>query len=303
MTNVSSSLTKRDPCYDPLLCMPTPFVFPDPGVHIAVSINVAAAAWNQAVGMSWPNVQFCETTPTSQSLPYVTPVPTPIPCAVSNTRPYDDGKDVKIVVKDGGSGSLLLSGWDRTIDAWLVLVLRETANQLLRTMMGEVAYLIIDKWFDTDNMPHCGRVIACVVPRPLINVFNLLPRFNPLSNQHLGDLTMIIEEPAWKFDEAGRSEHEKHIRIAWTSDLGQYNKYAASYRTSDGYKLEPRYLPAVLMHEFGHAAGLEDLYNFRGPYRGYLMHYYHPFEKILPRDAAYLGQVYRNEHGSEPHKR
>ena len=56
------------------------------------------------------------------------------------------------------------------------------------------------------------------------------------------------------------------------------------------------------MHEFGHAAGLEDLYGRGGAYIGYVMAYERAVQNIPATDVEYLRQVYRNEHGSEPHK-
>ena len=55
------------------------------------------------------------------------------------------------------------------------------------------------------------------------------------------------------------------------------------------------YLPSTLMHEFGHTAGLHDLYNFRfGEYRDYIM--FHPGKRtaIPDEDIDYLRDVYRN---------
>ena len=65
------------------------------------------------------------------------------------------------------------------------------------------------------------------------------------------------------------------------------------------------------LHEFGHAAGLEDLYRFRhtptppaarGSYKypGYLMT--DKDSTTIPGlDRLYIQQVYRNEHGARPH--
>ena len=82
------------------------------------------------------------------------------------------------------------------------------------------------------------------------------------------------------------------------------------------------YLPMTMIHEFGHTAGLDDLYKYQieSPtptpvYPGYLMDndwprypdYLMTISSGTPRpvipqkDIEYLEQVYRNEHGSEPH--
>ena len=72
-----------------------------------------------------------------------------------------------------------------------------------------------------------------------------------------------------------------------------------------------------MMHEFGHTAGLGDLYDPFVPnpkdYVNFLMNNLEmvvptPISGTYPRpgpiptaDVGYLGQAYRNEHGSEPH--
>ena len=69
------------------------------------------------------------------------------------------------------------------------------------------------------------------------------------------------------------------------------------------------------MHEFGHTAGLADLYGddpsgtpYGNKYDGYLMQDPHTqitgsaVPTVLPqKDIDYLGQGYRNTDGSEPH--
>ena len=57
------------------------------------------------------------------------------------------------------------------------------------------------------------------------------------------------------------------------------------------------------MHEFGHAAGLTDLYGakYGNKYQGYLMKETFGFTGIPQLDIDYLHQVYRNGHGSVPH--
>ena len=58
-----------------------------------------------------------------------------------------------------------------------------------------------------------------------------------------------------------------------------------------------------MMHEFGHALGLNDLYpdQYGGRYAGYLMGPYKVVEEIPPQDIEYLRQAYSNLHGAIPH--
>ena len=124
----------------------------------------------------------------------------------------------------------------------------------------------------------------------------------------MGNLTMIIEEPAWRYSGPTLNNPEGHTRVVWTTDFGDYLRYRYELglgrqdETEDGHPIRVRYLPSVVMHEFGHAAGLQDLDGYGGLYRGYLMDDTHGFIRIPSKDIAYLSQVYRNEHGSEPHK-
>ncbi len=49
----------------------------------------------------------------------------------------------------------------------------------------------------------------------------------------------------------------------------------------------------MIMHEFGHTAGLTDLYHLTG-YSGYLMDTNYDETSIPSRDKAYIRQVYHN---------
>ncbi len=142
------------------------------------------------------------------------------------------------------------------------------------------------------GIPNCGRSMACVKPDPVV----LLTNLNPLGNGDMGSLKMVIEEPAWSYIPAGPfGLFGEHIRRLWTNDHLDHNR-----TITEGTLI---YLPSVIMHEFGHTAGLEDLYKdeYNNKYQGYLMDDTHGFTSIPTLDKNYIKQVYLNEHGSEPH--
>ena len=145
------------------------------------------------------------------------------------------------------------------------------------------------------GIPNCGRATACVKPDPSFALLNL----NPIGNGDMGSLKMVIEEPAWRYSPSGPlGLLGTHSRKIWTNNHNDHNTLV------QGTDYTFIYLPSVFMHEFGHTAGLEDLYNYPVPgYSGYLMDDTHGFTSIPILDKNYIKQVYRNEHGSEPHEK
>ena len=147
------------------------------------------------------------------------------------------------------------------------------------------------------SIPHfgdadCGANIACVKPRGAGDVGAFvnfgLNGGESAPWQHMENLTMVIEDPPWRYNE----ENDVHTRIVWTLNISDDGKIAG------GTLL--RYLPSVAMHEFGHTLGLTDLYNYSG-YGGYMMDDTYGFIAIPQKDIDYVKQVYRNGHGTEPH--
>ena len=136
----------------------------------------------------------------------------------------------------------------------------------------------------------CGWSVACVKFNNYIPIVT-----NP---GHLENLkAMAIEQPAWAYDK----KNDSHIRNFWTNTrrLGGTEVKLLDDTVVGVY----RYLPGTLMHEFGHLAGLMDLYKeeYGDKYKGYLMAEYRIVPPIPLLDIKYLRQVYRNAHGSEPH--
>ena len=148
----------------------------------------------------------------------------------------------------------------------------------------------------------CGVTVACVGPTygsdydHLINLaaLNFVASDWVDENGHMKALQMRIEEPAFY----GTTPYH------WTNNPEEHRR-----RHNSGIGIW-YYLPAMLMHEFGHAAGLHDLYNYdpspNGKYSGHVMlaPEYKKFEflwyKIFPytsvpsKDVDYLLDVYRN---------
>lgn len=115
---------------------------------------------------------------------------------------------------------------------------------------------------------------------------------------------MVIEEPAWSYN--GSS----FTRYFWATDASKHNVALSMRERNRVPGLAPHqvyawlYAPGVVMHEFGHAAGLTDLYHFKMPdegdrlgrrhYTGYLMDVNMGVTSIPRLDRAYIRQVYEN---------
>lgn len=148
-----------------------------------------------------------------------------------------------------------------------------------------------------NNLDHdCGWSRACV------KFGKYIPGIT--DRIHLANMKgIVIEDPPWGYD---RSTQD-HTEYVWTNNPTLHNKSWKGKVYS--------YLPAVVMHEFGHTAGLADLYGddpsgtpYGNKYDGYLMQDPHTqitgsaVPTVLPqKDIDYLGQGYRDTDGSEPH--
>ncbi len=138
----------------------------------------------------------------------------------------------------------------------------------------------------TGSPENCGAAAACAhVTRPNDGL---------LHNRHITDVTIYFEEPAWEYSK----DLLIHFRLLWTNDFNMRNQQVD--RESNRFEFY-RYLRGVVMHEFGHAAGLEDLDKWPGRFPGYLMTH-SDFFKVPPQDTYYIREAYRNaDHGSRPH--
>ena len=112
----------------------------------------------------------------------------------------------------------------------------------------------------------------------------------------MGNLEMRIEEPPWIYPLNEDTGKRTHVPLAWTNDSEKGGRISS---IGEVYV----YLPSVFMHEFGHAAGLTDLYGeeFGDKYAGFLMRDTHQFSRIPSKDIEYIRQLYRNDHPGRPH--
>jgi hypothetical protein len=95
----------------------------------------------------------------------------------------------------------------------------------------------------SDHDVGCGLSTACVK-------YNSGGYPQSSNGNHLGGMSLIIEQPAWMF----LSWHpQRHIEVFWTS-VRSHGATGISVNQDSVWF----YLPSVVMHEFGHTAGLPD---------------------------------------------
>ena len=143
----------------------------------------------------------------------------------------------------------------------------------------------------TNQGSACNRGLACVEGENTLAI--------QVDEGHMLNMRMFIE------NETQYTWENKTRDVLWTNDWGKHGD-EDGMRDDSTFAIS-LYLPAVIMHEFGHAAGLDDL-RYAEEYADYLMYYgigniERLFTAIPALDTRYLWQVYRNEHGSEPHSR
>ena len=254
----------------------------DPGTLFPQSIATATAEWNRAVATPWPHLLFCESPP--QYASWDTSV-TATPVSCPEDRLPGDGFTTRIKVMSGeyapGFGRIPfpnLSG-DCGPDIGCIDYV-STSNRSVQDGCANLTYAKHAIFVNLEDPDILGRC-------------------------HIEDRILRLEEPAWLFSSpSGDSDAapKVHIRIFWTDDWRSAGTCPDPQEPSYCY----RYLPAIVMHEMGHAAGLTDLYLgvFKGTWLdngSYLMHSPGGKRESPDFDIMYVNQVYRNEHGSSAH--
>lgn len=127
-----------------------------------------------------------------------------------------------------------------------------------------------------DSRNNCWQYAACI--------------WETDDSGHMENPRIIIEQPGW--DVVGPKNSNVHARFVWTAVASVHGDLILAM-----YKAEYAYLPSVMMHEFGHALGLEDLYKAKNPGNypdSYLMTSAGKKQAIPSEDVQYLEDVYRN---------
>ena len=102
---------------------------------------------------------------------------------------------------------------------------------------------------ETDGGDHesgCGRSVACV-------------KAEVTADDHLRNMSLIIEEPAWECRGSKKSTCAQHLRIYWTNVQGDDMTRAVDMTTGSTVGLY-YYIVPTMTHEFGHTLGLHDFY-------------------------------------------
>ena len=214
---------------------------------IGLAIPQAAAAWNTAVNSGWPNVFVCTDSGSAA-----------LQCGSKNT----DGFQTTIKTASGAAGPgrgsttpVADTGVDNQVVQAITKAVGGLSNFFASPVIGRLSSAFINKLVANEfGHTDCGLSTACVRPKGNLDIEAYVRYFvdegKSAPGQHMRNLEMVIEDPAWSYG----GNPAKHTKIRWT--LNRHRDGDPILTTDEEY----RYLPAVVMHEFGHTLGLADLY-------------------------------------------
>ena len=82
--------------------------------------------------------------------------------------------------------------------------------------------------------------------------FTCLHQAARISDEAIPDQTIYVKDPAFV------QEGNERLRVEWTLESGEHNS-RSNERDAEGRIIVKLYLPGIIMHELGHAAGLDEL--------------------------------------------
>ena len=118
------------------------------------------------------------------------------------------------------------------------------------------------------------------------------------SRGHVTSNRLLVEHPTT----AKYHMDRKRYPVKWLGEI-EKDQEPIDVPMPDGttVKMLGFYAPSVLMHEFGHTLGMDDLKTELWGY-GFMMAYPHGRRGVPDKDKEYIRQLYRNEHGGKPHR-
>ena len=121
-----------------------------------------------------------------------------------------------------------------------------------------------------------------------------------VSNGHVLVPDMLFEHPThvMRMDPDSADGEMRDFRVKWISKSMKDRQFISV----DGVRMYAVYAKGIALHEFGHLAGLTDLYGLDEGYSRFLMYDHHRKSVVPDLDVRYLKQVYRNEHGAAAHR-
>ena len=121
-----------------------------------------------------------------------------------------------------------------------------------------------------------------------------------VSNGHVLVPDVFFEHPThvMRMDPDSADGEMRDFRVKWISKPDEDRQFI----NVNGVRMYAVYAKGIALHEFGHLAGLTDLYGLDAGYSGFLMYDPHETSVVPDLDVRYLKQVYRNEHGAAPHR-